>query len=143
MPGTWLAPAVSYGCRVDALGTDRELDRAPRVELAGLGGQREVAHAQTAGPFSVAAGLDLGVHQVRHAQEVGHVGVGGLVVDLLRGAALHDLSVIHDRQAIGHRERLFLVMGDVQEGDPDLPLKCAQLRNAPMRARSMHCRWCR
>ncbi len=34
--------------------------------------------------------------------------------------------MVHDGQAIGHRERLFLVVGDVQERDSDLLLECAQ-----------------
>ena len=35
--------------------------------------------------------------------------------------------MVHDRQAIGHRERLFLVVSDVQEGDSDLLLQRTQL----------------
>ena len=127
IPGTRLGPPSSYGCRWTRSGRMASLHRARRVELARLGLENEIAQAQTAAPPSVAARLDLSVHQVRHAQEVGHVGIGGLVVDLLGGAELDDAAVVHHGQAIGHRERLFLVVGDVQEGDPDLLLQRAQL----------------
>ena len=71
--------------------------------------------------------LDSGVHQVRYTEEVGDVGIGGLVVDLLRRPELDDPSLVHDSQAIGHRERLFLIVGDAQEGDPNLLLQRTEL----------------
>ena len=44
-------------------------------------------------------------------------GVDRLVVYLFRGADLLDDAVLHDDDAVGHGEGLFLVVGDVEEGD--------------------------
>ena len=118
-------PADAYVA--DFLGVSNLMDA--RVEKSGNGQgpcrlrlEREIAEAQTAGSMPVSPSLNTSVHQVRHAQEVGHIGVGGLVVDVFRGAELRDASVVHDGEAIGHRERLFLVVGDIQEGDSHLLL---------------------
>jgi len=35
--------------------------------------------------------------------------------------------VVHDRDAVGHRERFLLVVRDVEERDPDLTLDRLQL----------------
>ncbi len=113
--------------QVDPLRADRQLDRARGVELTRVRLEQEVAEAQPARPVPATGRVDLGIHQVRHAEEVGHVGIGGLVVDLLGGTELHDPPVVHDRQAVGHRQRLFLIVGDVQEGDADLLLQGAEL----------------
>jgi hypothetical protein len=69
------------------------------------------------------ARYDVDLHEVGDTQEVGHVGVGRLLVDLVRGADLHDPPVAHDRQPVGHGQPLFLVVRDVQERDPDLLLQ--------------------
>ena len=45
--------------------------------------------------------------------------VAGRVVDLLRRRQLLDPATVHDRDAVGHRERLLLVVRHVDEGDPD------------------------
>ena len=37
------------------------------------------------------------------------------------------MPVVHDGDAIGHRHRLFLVVGHVDERDPDLPLDALEL----------------
>ena len=50
-----------------------------------------------------------------------------LFVDLARRPDLLHAAVGHDRHAVGHRQRLFLVMGDVDEGDPDLLLDRLEL----------------
>ena len=54
-------------------------------------------------------------------------GPGGLLVDLLGRAALPDLAALHHRDAVGHRERLLLVVRDVEERDADLALDALQL----------------
>jgi hypothetical protein len=50
-----------------------------------------------------------------------------VLVDVLRRPALLDLAGLHDGDPVGHRERLLLVVGHVQERDPDLALNPLQL----------------
>jgi hypothetical protein len=88
---------------------------------------QELAQAQPAAALPGRARVDLRIHQVRDAEEVGDIGVGGLVVDVGGGAELHDVALVHHRQAVGHRERLLLVVGDVQESDPDALLQRPEL----------------
>ena len=40
---------------------------------------------------------------------------------------LLDPAVVHHRDPVAHRERLLLVVGDVDEGDPDLDLDALEL----------------
>ena len=40
---------------------------------------------------------------------------------------LDDAAVAHDADAVGHRQRLLLVMGDQHEGDADIALQVLQL----------------
>ena len=40
---------------------------------------------------------------------------------------LLDLALVHDRDPVAHRERLFLVVGHVDERDPDLDLDALEL----------------
>ena len=67
------------------------------------------------------------MQQVRDPEEVGDVHRRRLLVHLPRSAALLDLPGIHDREAVAHRERLLLIVGDVHERDADLPLQRDQL----------------
>ena len=53
--------------------------------------------------------------------------VAGLVVDLLGRADLLDPALVHDRDPVAHRERLFLVVGHVDERDADLALDALEL----------------
>ena len=75
---------------------------------------------------------DVCVHEVRNAEEIGHVGVGGLFVECPWRSDLGDAASGHHGETVGHREGFFLVVGDIQEGDPDafldgleLDLECA------------------
>ncbi len=67
------------------------------------------------------------VEQVRDAEEVRDVGGRRLLVDLAGRADLLDPALVHHREAVGHGERLFLVVRHVDEGDPDLLLQGLQL----------------
>ena len=58
--------------------------------------------------------------------------VRGPLVDLLGRAELLDPAAVHDRDPVGHRERLLLVVGDVDEGDADLALDSLQLHLQPL-----------
>ena len=66
------------------------------------------------------------------AEEAHHEPVGRPVVELQRAADLLDLPVVHDRDVVGDRHRLLLVVGDQDGGDVDLvvqaPQPLAQLR---------------
>src|SRR5256886_17356859 len=57
------------------------------------------------------------------SHEVGDEGIAGSVVDLRGGADLLDPAGVHDDDAVGDHERLFLVVGDVNRGEADLALE--------------------
>ena len=59
--------------------------------------------------------------------EVGNEGVFRFIVDVRGSAYLLDLAVCHNNYGIGHRERFLLVVGDVNEGDPDGLLNAFEL----------------
>ena len=65
--------------------------------------------------------------QVRRADEVGHEPGRRTVVELLGQAELLDLALVHDRDPVAHRERLLLIVGHVDERDPDLDLDPLEL----------------
>ena len=67
------------------------------------------------------------VDQVRDADEAGDELGRRPLVDLDRRADLLDLSGVHDREPVAHGERLLLVVGHVDEGDPDLLLDPLEL----------------
>ena len=110
----------------DPLGSDGQLDGAGAVGRPPLGGQVELPEVDPAGAGRTRA-VGPGVHQVRDAQEVGHVGVGRLLVDVDRGAHLGHLARLHDGQPVGHGEGLLLIVGHVEEGDPHRLLQRLEL----------------
>ena len=74
--------------------------------------------------------VELDVEQVGHAEELGHERGGRGFVDLLRTTALDHLAVVHHGQSMAHRQRLFLVVGDEDEGDPHRALQGRSARPA-------------
>ena len=66
-------------------------------------------------------------NDVALADEVCHKGVFRLVVDLLRGADLLDIALVHDDDGVGHGQRFFLVVRDVDKGDAQLVFQADQL----------------
>ena len=75
-------------------------------------------------------GLELGepaLDRVRDADEVGDEPVHRALVELDRVALLLDPAVAHDHDDVAHRERLLLVVGHVDERDPDLALEGLEL----------------
>src|SRR5918992_2888158 len=61
--------------------------------------------------------------EVRLADEVRDEARLRRVVDLPRGRELLDATLVHDRHAVGHRERLLLVVRHVDEREPDLAVE--------------------
>ena len=61
-------------------------------------------------------------------RKAGHEAVGRTSVDLFGRADLPDAAGAHDRDAIGERQRLDLVVGDVHHRRADLPVETSQLR---------------
>ena len=66
------------------------------------------------------------VHR-RRADEVGDEHAGRPIVDFLRRADLLDPARVHDRDAIGHRHRLVLIVRDIDGGRRDAIMQIAQL----------------
>ena len=122
---------------LDALGPYGQANGADRLHRTAAGLDLEVADAEPARSAghrarrgiggSDTGAHDLGVHQVRHAEEVGDVGISRLLVQDPRSADLREVSTRHDREAVGHRESLFLIVGHVQKGDADSFLDRLQL----------------
>ena len=51
-----------------------------------------------------------------------------MIVELGGRRHLEEPALVHDRDAIGHGQRFFLIMGDDDEGDADLMLQADQLQ---------------
>ena len=125
-PGQVVLPGASVLDDAGALGADDDLRGAGRAHRAAPGPQLEPlqAHAVTA-PGSRAERLDR--EQVGHAEKVGDVRVRRLGVHLAGRTDLRDDAVVHHGEAVAHRERLFLVVRHVDEGDADVALQCGEL----------------
>ena len=68
-----------------------------------------------------------GGQDVGGADEIGDEAGFGLGVDLRRGADLGDFAVVEHGEAVGHRQRFVLVVGDEDEGDAKALLQGFQL----------------
>ncbi len=69
---------------------------------------------------------------VHDPHEVGDEQVGRALVDLARPPVLLQHALVKDRDAIGQRHRLGLVVGDVDEGDAGAPLQALELAAHPL-----------
>ena len=67
------------------------------------------------------------LEHVRDADEAGDELAGRVLVHLGRRPDLLDPALVEDREAVAHRQRLLLVVRDVDEGDPELLLDPLQL----------------
>src|SRR6478609_7296492 len=67
------------------------------------------------------------VEQVRDAEEVCDELGAWALVELLARAHLLDAALVHDRDRVRHRQRLLLVVRDVDEGDADVGLDALEL----------------
>ena len=70
---------------------------------------------------------DAAGQQVVVADEGGHEGAHGLLVQHLRRGHLLDAAGVEHRHAIGHRHRFLLIVGDVDDGDAQLALDAPDL----------------
>ena len=68
---------------------------------------------------------DLTGHNVVVAHESAREEVGRVPVDVLRSPHLLDPPVLHHHDLVGYGQRLLLVVGDVDEGDPQPALQRA------------------
>jgi hypothetical protein len=68
-----------------------------------------------------------GLHQVGLAQKVRHKCGAGRFVEFGRAAQLLDPAVIHDRNRVGHRHGLFLIVRDMHESQTHLGLDSLEL----------------
>ena len=106
---------------LEILRTDNDIDRRIPAEA--------LVHALE----RAAAELDLAVlehhavNDIGFADEICDKGVDRLVVDVGRAADLLDNAVVHNDNAVTHRQRLFLVVGDVDKGDAGTLLNALQL----------------
>ena len=126
MPGTRFSPVDSYGSTRTRSGRMTTRD-SPRVAISPRERpQREVAESRAARHRRSPASTRHR-HQVRDAEEVGDEHRPRLLVHLRRRRHLLDMAVRHHGDPVGHRQRLFLVVRDVDERDPELLLDRLQL----------------
>ena len=64
--------------------------------------------------------------EVGIAEKGGDEGVGRILVEVIAAAQTDDATVAEDGDALGQPQRLFLVMGDVDDGDAQAPVQLAQ-----------------
>jgi hypothetical protein len=74
----------------------------------------------------VGRGHHLGGQEVHRADEIGHLPRLRAAIQRFGIGQLGDLAFEHHGDAVGHDQRLFLVMRDQDEGDADLPLQLDQ-----------------
>ena len=110
-----------FGRKIDVLRTDDDVHRillaeafVHTVELVADETDLAVAHHGA-------------VEDVALADEVCDEGVDRLVVDVHRSADLLDAALVEDDDGIGKGQGLFLVMGDVDEGDAEFLVHLLEL----------------
>src|SRR5207253_7579485 len=91
---------------------------------AARGGSRTYARPS---PLDLGACEDAHGQEIRGSDEAGHEDRARALVDVARWADLLEPAVPHDGDAIGHGQRLALVVGDVDRGDADLTLQALEL----------------
>ena len=130
MPWSWFWPVGHRLGQLAGAGSSRvgrrsRTRRGPRSARSGRGSwSRRRASRRHSAP-SGAVGVRR--QQVADAEEAGHEPRARALVQARRVAELLVPAVVHDRDAIGHRHRFFLVVGHEDERDPDLLLDPLQL----------------
>ncbi len=122
-PGAWFGS----GAEPDAFRPDRDFDGVTRREPV----ERIDLHRKLGRDLDGAAGAaalaHLAGHEVHQAHEIRDHAVGGTGIDLERRPVLLHASEIHDRDLVRQRQRLGLVVGDVDESDPGAALQFLEL----------------
>ena len=72
-------------------------------------------------------GLARMLDEVRFAQKAGRKPIDRALIQLFGRADMLNRAIEHDHDAIGHRERFFLIIGDVDKGCPDTPVNILEL----------------
>jgi hypothetical protein len=103
VPASWLGPAAGSSALI------------------------EIASGRTAARTELGIPEELALQEVVLADEAGHERRHGAGVDLVGLVELLHPPVQHHRDAIGHGERLFLVVGHEHEGDAGFVLQALEL----------------
>ncbi len=111
----------------DALRADGNLELGAWPRLRGLPDGEPLAVAELHDRHPGVDRVDAEVELVQGADEVGAERGCRPLVDLARASDLLDEAVVHDRDPVAHRERLFLVVRHVDERRPELVLNSLQL----------------
>ena len=117
LPGQPVRAAVR---EADLLGPHADGDRAARAVRRG-------AQLRAVGEQDQTVAGDRPREQVRLAEEPGDERCPRPLVELRRRPELLDPPAVHHGDRVRHRHRLFLVVGDVDERDPDLVLDPLEL----------------
>src|SRR5262245_39282036 len=103
-------------------------DRPVGSDLVAAHGRARLDHPDLLGPYGEQPVLSedrlrgVAAEEVGRADEARHERRRRSLVQVRRRPDLLDPAAVEDGQAVAHRERLLLVVGDVDEGDPDLLL---------------------
>ena len=121
--GVGIAIAVQ---RTQPLSTDRRLDGGTDRDL-GIGDAAAHPHASHLDlRLTAAPRHEPRRKEVRESEKAGHETVARRVVEGLGGGELLQPARFHDHDAIGHHERLALVVGDVDRRHPELALDASE-----------------
>ena len=66
-------------------------------------------------------------NDVALTDEIRYEGIFRLVVDLLWRTHLLDITLVHDNDGIGHRQCLFLIVGNIDKSDAKFIFQADQL----------------
>ena len=91
-------------------------------------------------PLSARAARTVPLQHRAVADEAGDEAVRRRLVHAVDGVNLLDVAVVEHRDAVAHRERLALVVGDVDEGDAELAVQAPSARSACARATACRAR---
>ena len=120
-------PAFSLFVNIEVLRSDNDVDkicdafrefREKRVDAL----ERDAARKNDFIVLLHGARNDIGF-----ADEVSNICVLGFIVDIDRCSDLLDDAVLHDDDRVGHRERLFLIVGNINESDAEFSLHLLKL----------------